>query len=483
MAYVKVGQIKATLDKAVAYITNPGKTLDYRLVSTNTGNEVDDPKGIADTFIRNIEHSRGGVRREGAVLAHHIIQSFSPDDDLTPEEAHSLGVMFVRELTGGCHDYVIATHVDKGHLHNHILVCPTNNLTHRNMRVQRNTLAYWRGISDQLCRERGLNVIDQRRARPAPQLPELYLAAKGISRKDNLRAIIDQACAKAQTFDRFIEKMNDYGITVTVRGRHLTFTEIETGRRTRDDKLGTNYNELSIMSKLNRRTLNVVSFNEAMIAERGGGKIRVWLPSTQRQLLLTIPVDRLVRDGKTWRAYLPDDAKQVLTDPDGMYAKTVPCDDLYQWFSRPAIRIADYVQHRIDPAAHRRLYGRLKEEAIACDRLAESLDELHALSQALDAGTTRMDMIDTLSTKVEQGAARMQSLIVALADAVDRNDTTTVNQLETQLDEERDATDRAARDVLALRRIIERDRQKNDDRRQRRRQENVRPKPRKNAGR
>ncbi|MBT1160915.1 relaxase/mobilization nuclease domain-containing protein [Bifidobacterium sp. SO1] len=483
MAYVKVGQIKVTLDKAVAYITNPGKTMDYRLVSTNTGNEVNDSKGIAETFIRNIEHTKGGAKRNSAVLAHHIIQSFSPDDELTPEEAHSLGVRFVRELTGGCHDYVIATHVDKGHLHNHILVCPTNNLTHRNMRVQRNTLAYWRGISDQLCRENGLNVIDQRRARPAPQLNELYLTAKGVSRKDNLRAIIDQACAKAMTFDRFIEKMNDYGIEVTVRGRHLTFTEIETGRKMRDDKLGVNYNELSIMSKLDRHTLNVVSFNQAMIAERGGGKIKVWLPNTQRQLLLTIPVDRLVRDGKTWRAYLPDDAKQVLTDPNGMNVKTIPCDDLYQWFSRPGIRIADYVQRHIDSAAHRSLHGRLKEEAIACDRLAESLDELHALGQVLDAGTTRMDMIDDLTVKVGQGAARMQSLIVAIADAADRNDTVTVSQLETQLDEERAATDRDARDVLALQRILERDQQKNDDEQQRKRRENVRPKPRRNAGR
>lgn len=481
MAYVKVGQIKTTLDKAIKYITNPAKTMDYSLVSTNTGKDVRDPKGIADSFIRQIDHTKGGATRRNAVLAHHIIQSFSPDDDLTPEQAHSLGVRFVRELTGCCHGYVVATHIDKGHLHNHILVCPTNNLTHRNMRVQRNTLVHWRGISDQLCRENGLDVIDRRRARPAPQLNELYLTAKGISRKDKLRAIIDQACAKATTFDRFVEKMDDYGVTVTVRGRHLTFTEIETGWKTRDDKLGVNWNELSIMSKLDRHTLNVVSFNEAMIAERGGGRIMVWLPNTRRRLLLTIPVDRLVRDGRTWRAYLPDDARQVLTDPDGAYARTVPCDGLYQWFSRPGIRIEDYVQRHVDAASHRNLHGRLREEAIACDRLTESLDELHALGQVLDADVTRTDMIDDLTVKVERGAERMQSLVVAIADAADRGDDTAVSRLEEQLDEERDATDRAARDVLALQRILERDRKRNADGQQCR--ENVRPNPRKTAGR
>lgn len=479
MAYVKVGQIKTTLAKAVAYITNPDKTMDYKLVSTTASRDVRDSKGIANAFIRNVERTKGGAHRPNAVLAHHIIQSFSPDDDLTPEQAHSLGVRFVQEITGCCNDYVIATHVDKGHIHNHILVCPTNNLTHRNMRVQRNTLSYWRGISDQLCREYGLKVIDQRRTRPAPQLNELYLTAKGISRKDTLRVLIDQACAKSKTFDQFTTKMNSYGITVTVRGRHLTFTEIETGWKTRDDKLGVNYNELSIMSKLDRRTLNVISFNEAMIAERGDGKVKVWLPNTQRQLLLTIPIDRLVRDGTTWRAYLSDDMKQVLTGADGTYARTVTCDDLYQWFARPGIRIEDYVRRRIDPTVRRALHGQLLDEAIACDRLADSLDELHALSQVLDTDSTRLDMIDDLTVKVEQGAARMQSLIVAIADAVDRNDTEAITDFTTQLDTEHDHVDRNARDVLALQRILERDQQKNE----RNRRKNVRPKPRKSAGR
>jgi hypothetical protein len=310
VAYVKVGQVKSTLGKAVKYITNPEKTLNYALVTTTTGDRVDDSNAIAQSFLRNVEQTKGGTRRRNAVLAHHIIQSFDPEDHMSAEQAHHIGVRFIEELTAGSHDYVIATHVDKDHIHNHILLCPASNVTHKAIRVQKNTLKQWRKISDQLCEENGLNVIIPASAeRTELGIAELYLSARADSFKDAVRTAIDRFCERAATFESFVEHMRTAGIDVGVRGQHLTFTVIETGQRIRDTKLGVAYNEMSIMSKLNHRTLNMISFNDTMIAKRSAGAISVWMPGSSRSLQLTIPIAQVVRDGHTWRAYLADDVK------------------------------------------------------------------------------------------------------------------------------------------------------------------------------
>jgi hypothetical protein len=115
MAVVKAAQVKSTLAKAVKYVINPVKTNGYEPVSTSTGQPVDDPNAITDVYLRNLNRS-GGAKRRGRVLAHHIIQSFDPDDPITAGQAHELGVRFIREAFSGEYDYVIATHTDRPHL-------------------------------------------------------------------------------------------------------------------------------------------------------------------------------------------------------------------------------------------------------------------------------------------------------------------------------------------------------------------------------
>ncbi|WP_153058981.1 relaxase/mobilization nuclease domain-containing protein, partial [Streptococcus suis] len=84
--------------------------------------------------------TRFGKRGNGVdVLAHHIIQSFSPEDDLTPQEIHEIGRKTVLELTGGQHEFVIATHIDKNHIHNHIIFNNTNSVTLKKFRWQKGT--------------------------------------------------------------------------------------------------------------------------------------------------------------------------------------------------------------------------------------------------------------------------------------------------------------------------------------------------------
>ena len=112
------------LNNLFEYISNDDKTISKQLVS---GHHVIDVHDMAEEFIQThifAKNKKGNAKllfKDNEVLAHHLIQSFSPDDTLTPEEIHEIGRKTVLELTGGQHEFVIATHVDKEHIHNHII--------------------------------------------------------------------------------------------------------------------------------------------------------------------------------------------------------------------------------------------------------------------------------------------------------------------------------------------------------------------------
>src|SRR5699024_5956419 len=127
------------------------------LVSTNAA--VIDPSDHAAIAQAMGETSRRvGVTqpREGSVLAHHVIQSFDPSEPVDPEAAHRIGEQLAERITGGQHEYVVATHLDKGHVHNHIIFHAVNMETGRKYRAQRHTLADIRQVSDELCLSEGL---------------------------------------------------------------------------------------------------------------------------------------------------------------------------------------------------------------------------------------------------------------------------------------------------------------------------------------
>ena len=118
MAVVKVKSVKTGLDKTAKSIINPDKTEGGRLVSV-IGSAATAPEGIARAMADDLKATRFGIR-SGTVLGRHVIQSFDPEDDLTPEEAHLLGKAFATEITGGNHKYVIATHTDRNHIHHRV---------------------------------------------------------------------------------------------------------------------------------------------------------------------------------------------------------------------------------------------------------------------------------------------------------------------------------------------------------------------------
>lgn len=341
MAVVKMGQIKTTPAKALAYITRPDATQDGVWVSTNAA--VIDPgdwRAVARQFTDTSERVGVTSQREGSVLAHHVIQSFKPGEKVTAEQAHQLGVQLAEKITGGEHEYVIATHLDKGHIHNHIIFNATNMETGRKFRCQKDTIGRIRGLSDALCREAGLSVLPAPARASGRSFGDIYNVLRGQSTKELLRVEIDKAAARAGTWTEFERALELAGIETRRRGGQngtVSFREESMGRSVRDWRLGEAYTEESIMARLSRSAVNRISVDQSMIVGETRQTMTVHVPGTGRHLRMTVAKKQVVRHGRNVRIYLPVDDRHVLADRKGNLAATVTTGGLYKWFSEPDV--------------------------------------------------------------------------------------------------------------------------------------------------
>lgn len=341
MAVVKMGQIKTAPAKALAYITRPGATQDGLWVSTNAA--VIDPsdwRALARQFAATSQRVGVTTSREGSVLAHHVIQSFKPGEKLTIEQAHRIGVQLAETVTGGTHEYVIATHLDKGHIHNHIIFNATNMATGHKFRCQKSTIGRIREVSDDLCRREGLSVLPVPARASGRSFGDIYRVLRGQSQKELLRVEIDKAAAKANTWMEFERALELVGIETRRRGgAHgtVSFREESMGRAVRDWKLGEAYTEESIMARLARSSVNRISVDESMIVSQTRRTMTIHVPGTGRRLRMTVAKKQIVRHGRSLRIYLPIQDHHVLSDRNGNFAANVPTAGLYKWFSEPDV--------------------------------------------------------------------------------------------------------------------------------------------------
>lgn len=186
MAITKIHAIKSTLGKALAYIENPDKTDGQMLVS---GYNCEPQTASIDFEMTAVlaHKTRNLKRKRFTNLAYHLIQSFSPEDAVTPEQAHELGKKLAFEYTGGKYEYVVATHIDKGHIHNHIMLNAVSFYDYKKLRtVPYRTARQIRDISDRLCMEAHLSVIDN--PQTIGQLyPENAGKKKSVSNRTEIR--------------------------------------------------------------------------------------------------------------------------------------------------------------------------------------------------------------------------------------------------------------------------------------------------------
>lgn len=441
MAVVKMGQIKSTPSKALAYIARPDATSDGLWVSTNAA--VIDPgdfKAIARQFADTAERVGVSKPRQGSVLAHHVIQSFDPKDGMTAEQAHRIGVQLAETITGGSHEYMIATHLDKGHVHNHIIFNAVNFENGRKFRVQKSTIGGIRDMSDELCVAAGLSVLPKPERATGRTLHDTYRVLKGESAKEFLRTEIDKAAARATSWIDFEAILARAGVETSLRGGRsgtLSFREISMGRPVRDYRLGAAYTEESIMARLSRSVVNMIGVDASMIVKESRDTITVTVPGTKRELHLTVAKTQIVRRERSLRIYVPAAEKHLLSDKKGNLARTVDTAGLYQFFSQP--NLAEAAKHA-------------KEKQLDVGIVTgwgESLSELRALGDQINAKTRWMQPgITDATPAIERASAH-------LADQHLAYQTTLVAATELMADPESDPNE--LRILSAELRIIERD--------------------------
>ena len=236
MAITKIHAIKSTLGKALAYIENPDKTDGQMLVS---GYNCEPQTASIDFEMTAVlaHKARNLKRKRSTNLAYHLIQSFLSEDAVTPEQAHELGKKLAFEYTGGKYEYVVATHIDKGHIHNHIMLNAVSFYDYKKLRtVPYRTARQIRDISDRLCMEAHLSVIDD--PQKIGQLyPENAGKKESVSNRTEIRKRLNFCLERATDYSQFLSMAKGLEITPTIRGKHMSYLLECAGRAVRDNSL------------------------------------------------------------------------------------------------------------------------------------------------------------------------------------------------------------------------------------------------------
>ena len=236
MAITKIHAIKSTLSKAILYIENPDKTAGQALVS---GYNVEPQTASFDFAITAAMAHKGKSfqNKRSGNLAYHLIQSFSPDDDVTPERAHELGRKLAMEFTEGKFEFVVATHIDKDSIHNHIIINAVSFYDYKKLRtVPYRTAQQIRSISDRLCMEAQLSVIED--PQKLGHLYPTYVQKKRTnSNRTEVRKRLNFCLERATNYAQFLQMAQELGISVCQRGKHITYLLEGAGRAIRDTSL------------------------------------------------------------------------------------------------------------------------------------------------------------------------------------------------------------------------------------------------------
>ena len=247
MAVTKIKAIRGTLSKAIAYILNPEKTDEKLLVSSY---------GCAsETAAREFEWTRKIAEQKGMnpvrIIARHVIQSFEIGE-VTPELAHEIGKQFADEILEGKYEYVLTTHIDKDHVHNHLIFNAVDFVNYHAYKSYKRIYYDMREVSDRLCKENGLSVIPPSQNK-GMGYKEYTEAKRGTSWKQKLKQTIDRLVITAKDYDDFLRLMQKAGYEIKT-GKYISFRAEGQERFTRSKTISENYTEERIKERIAGRT-------------------------------------------------------------------------------------------------------------------------------------------------------------------------------------------------------------------------------------
>jgi len=248
MAVTKIHPIKTTLKKAIDYICNGDKTDDEIYVTTHLCSR--------ENAHKEFELTKKQFNSKTKTLAHHLIQSFVPEE-VSFEEAHQVGIELCDKILEWRYEYVLATHIDKDHIHNHIIF---NSIDVDEGKVYHSYYGSYMNIrnqSDRLCREHNLSVIYQETQKEINEIKRRKFVSwhdwnedkKGSSYKSRLQFDIDRSIKLSVNWQDFLDRMKNFGYEIKL-GKHIAFRKEGQQRFTRAKTIGVNYTEERIKERI-----------------------------------------------------------------------------------------------------------------------------------------------------------------------------------------------------------------------------------------
>ena len=240
MAVTKIKPIKSTLSKALDYIQNPDKT-DEKILVSSFGCSY-------ETADIEFEFTIAQALDKGNNLAHHLIQSFAPGE-VDYEKAHEIGRQLADAVTKGQHEYVLTTHIDKGHVHNHVIFCAANFVDHRKYNSNKRSYYGIRNMSDKLCRENGLSVVVPGKGSKGKSYAEYQAEKTGTSWKGKLKTAIDALIPQVSSFEELLQRLQAAGYEIKP-GKYISCRAPGQERFTRLKTLGADYTEDALKERI-----------------------------------------------------------------------------------------------------------------------------------------------------------------------------------------------------------------------------------------
>ena len=251
--------LHTTVDKSLRYILNPDKTEELLYTSAlNCMNDADSAylqmMLVYNQFARDRFNSPPPLEGKGSIKAIHYIQSFSPDDNVTPELAHKIAKAFVMKMFGSDVQAVIATHVDKGHLHSHIII-NAYSLSGKRYYANRQTLRQARQNSDGVCKAFGLEINPNLTGKgKSINYGEWLHRKNGTSWKQQIRDEIDRLIPTVSSLDELLQSLEERGYEVK-RGKYISIKASGQERFVRTKTLGEEYTEECLNDRILYRDL------------------------------------------------------------------------------------------------------------------------------------------------------------------------------------------------------------------------------------
>ena len=300
MATTKIWDVSAHVSKLLAYVANKNKTTmeiqngfddeEMRLAAEVLGLSADHFATEEKKFVTGINCTPENANEvmltllEGTspsdIQCYHGYQSFKPGE-VTPDVAHAIGVQLANELWGEDFPVIVATHIDKGHVHNHFCLSASG-FSGKRYHDCNTTYKLMRDTSDRLCREYGLSVIENPSNDRHKHIAEVHAEKKGIpTMRDQIRADIDVVARREFTIRNFYNRMRSLGYTIEQRGKFLRIKPYGYDKFFRLDKLGKGYTEEDIEARIRNNAHNrqwtPIPYYQPILREKPTGLYALYL--------------------------------------------------------------------------------------------------------------------------------------------------------------------------------------------------------------